>query len=106
MDDFNQRKNYYQPSGPTPGKGLAIAGLVCGLASIFMSAPGILVAIAGLVLSVMGMQRLRQAGAPTGLALAGIICSIVGLAFATICALCMCVWGWGGFGSNYYSNWW
>jgi len=63
----------YQPAGAEqqqrPSKGFEIAGFV-------LSFFGIL-AIAGLIMSTISFRRLGRAGQPRGLALAGIIISIV-----------------------------
>ncbi|HEU5222563.1 MAG TPA: DUF4190 domain-containing protein [Candidatus Lumbricidophila sp.] len=72
------------PAGPgyaaaptsVPGKGLSIAGLI-----LAFLAP---LALIGLILSIVGRVQAKKAGAPTGIATAGIIVSIVVMVFTAI----------------------
>lgn len=72
----------------TAGKGLGVAGLVLGiLAAIISFIPclgvyALLPGIVGIVLSAISMMQANKAGAGKGLAIAGLICSIVGCAIA------------------------
>ena len=61
-----------------PNNGLAIAGFVVGLVSIFVSIYCI-TGIVGLILSILGLKKSKQTEKGKGLAIAGIICSIVGI---------------------------
>lgn len=77
------------PGGnPNAGKGMSIAGLVLGiLAAVFSFVPclgmwAIVPGIIGLILSIVGMKQAGAAGAPKGLAIGGLITSIVGIAIA------------------------
>jgi hypothetical protein len=77
------------PGGnPNAGKGMGIAGLVLGiLAAIFSFVPclgmwAIVPGIIGLILSVISMKQAGAAGAPKGMAIGGLITSIVGIAIA------------------------
>ncbi len=82
-----------------PGKGLSIAALVLGIVSaVFSWAYGInLVAVAagvvGIVLAVKGKKAAVAAGAPTGMATAGLVLSIIGTGLAAIgffaCTACV-----------------
>ncbi len=83
------------PAGPVPnpGKSLSITGMVLGIVCLaimcipyvnFLSIP---CAIVGLILSIMGKKKSKEAGQPTGMATAGIILSIVALALAIIIVL-------------------
>lgn len=76
------------PGHEAPGNpGIAIAGFVVGLIGLLSSWVfifGLVVCIVGLVLSIVGRKRAIERGAPTGLAMAGLICSIVGLVIALI----------------------
>ncbi len=68
---------------PTQGGGIAVAGLVLGIVSIvFFWIPvfDVLLSIVGLVLSLLGRRSLSR----RGMALAGLICSIIGLVLALI----------------------
>ena len=70
------------PYGPPPTNGLAIGGFVCGLLGFVLAwVPfvGFALSIVGLVLSVPGMGRARKVGAGTGLAVSGLVLSIIGL---------------------------
>jgi hypothetical protein len=70
------------------GKGLGIAGLVLGILAAILSFvpclgmyamfPGII----GLVLSIISIIQANKAGAAKGMAIAGLVCSIVGIAIA------------------------
>lgn len=72
----------------TAGKGLGIAGLVLGILAAVLSfvpclgmyafIPGII----GLVLSIVSFVQANKAGAAKGMAIAGIVCSLVGCAIA------------------------
>lgn len=70
------------------GKGLGIAGLVLGiLAAILSFVPclgmyAIFPGIIGLVLSVISIVQAGKAGAAKGMAIAGLVCSIVGSSIA------------------------
>ncbi|MCW3075739.1 MAG: hypothetical protein JWO32_348 [Bacteroidetes bacterium] len=77
---------------PTPnssaGKGMGIAGLVLGiLAAIFSLIPcvgmwAIIPGIIGVILSALSMKQATEAGGSKGMAIGGLICSIVGIAIA------------------------
>ena len=91
------------------GKGLAITGFVLALAglllnnvmfgiavvSIGLGGSGwimylwLVVNIAGLILSIMGMSKLKKTGGKRGLAIAGMIVGIVGTVWAIIIVLGM-----------------
>jgi predicted PurR-regulated permease PerM len=70
------------------GKGLGTAGLVVGIIAVLFSfIPclgmwAIVPAIVGIVLCAISMKQAGKAGAPKGMALAGLICSIVGALIA------------------------
>ncbi len=74
----------------TAGQGLGIAGLVLGILAIplgiipctfFM---GILFGIIGTVLSIVALSQANRAYGAKGLIIAALICSIVGLTFASV----------------------
>ena len=81
-------------NGKVPGQGLAIVGLVLGiLALVFIFIPffqwvGIIFGIAGIILSAIAKKQ----GA-SGMAAAGLICSIIAVALCLItflaCAVCI-----------------
>lgn len=68
------------PAGSKAG-GMAIAGLICGCVG-FPSCG--LTAIAGLVCSLVAMRKAKAAGQKSGMALAGLIVSIIALAFSVL----------------------
>jgi hypothetical protein len=76
-------------SKPGP-PGIAVAGFVTGLIGLLLSVSvvcwfiGLPLAIAGIVLGVLGQKQAKEQGAPTGLALAGMICGIVGVVAGVI----------------------
>ena len=90
---------------------MGIASLVLGIISlIFMWWPvlsviAIFTALIGIILGAMAQKSLAAAGQPTGSATAGLVCSIIALAFAIIftiacyacaagCAWCASPWLW------------
>lgn len=72
----------------TAGKGLGIAGLVLGILAAILSfvpclgmyafIPGLI----GLILSVISIMQANKAGAAKGMAIAGLVCSVIGCAIA------------------------
>jgi len=76
------------PGNPNAGKGMGIAGLVLGIiAAIFSFVPclgmwAIVPGIVGVILSALAMKQAGAAGAPKGMAIGGLITSIVGIAIA------------------------
>lgn len=70
------------------GKGLGIAGLVLGiLAAILSFVPclgmyAVFPGIIGLVLSIISIMQASKAGAAKGMAIAGLVCSLVGTSIA------------------------
>ncbi len=70
------------------GKGLGVAGLVLGIvAAVVAFVPclgmyAIIPGVIGLVLSVISILQANKAGAAKGMAIAGLVCSIVGIAIA------------------------
>ena len=60
------------------GKGLSVAGLVLGICSVVVGLlingwVGLICGIIGIVLSVMGRNKAKAAGAPTGMGTAGLV---------------------------------
>lgn len=87
MDGQNfQNNTYEQPSSPQPQKtdALAIVSLVLGIAAILLGCCvttylGIALGIGGIVCAVMSKKKQKS-----GLATAGMVCSIIGIVFALI----------------------
>jgi len=77
------------PAAEQPGPpGLAIAGFVCGVVGLVLSAIVVCffiggpVAIVGVVLSAIGFRQANERGAKRGLAIAGLVCGIIGVLIA------------------------
>ena len=72
---------------------MSIAAMVLGICSLVIPYAGIAVAIVGLVLGVLGQKKAQEVGAPVGMAKAGIIMSIIAIAWAILltilCATCL-----------------
>jgi hypothetical protein len=72
------------------GQGLGIAGLVLGIMAIPMGIIpctfylGILFGIVGIVLSIVALTQANRGFGPKGLIIAAMICSVVGLTFASL----------------------
>jgi hypothetical protein len=67
---------------PNPGKGLGIAGMVLGIVAVVLFCVwyiAIPCAVVGLILSIIGKKKSVQAGAPAGMAKAGMILCIIAL---------------------------
>lgn len=78
-----------QPVSPAPnGKGLGTAGLIVGIVALlfsFIPCLGMyaaLPALVGIVLSAIAMKQASKAGAAKGMAIGGMVCSIIGLIIA------------------------
>lgn len=78
------------PSYPPPAQpknGVAIAGLVLGVSSLVLFWVPVLdwlLALTGLILSIVGIRKAGQLGVGKGLAIGGLITSIVGLVAAAL----------------------
>ena len=73
---------------PEPPKGLAIASMVCGIASVICCYGGTLV---GLVAVILGAVSLAKKNGGKGMAIAGIITGVVGLLFWLVFIVVMLV---------------
>ncbi len=85
---MDQNNNQQSP----PGKGLAIASMVLGICSLVIPYAGIVTAIVGLILGIKAKKQLSEVGAPSGMAQAGIIMSIIAIAWSilvvVLCTVC------------------
>ncbi|MCL2587863.1 MAG: DUF4190 domain-containing protein [Oscillospiraceae bacterium] len=76
---------------------MAIAALVLGIISLVPLVPfpiGPISAVVGIVLGVLARKKASEAGTPTGMATAGMVLSIIGLALSIIFwAFCAAVLG-------------
>jgi hypothetical protein len=72
------------------GQGLGIAGLVLGILAIPMGIIpctffiGILFGVIGIVLSIVALSQANRAYGPKTLIIAALVCSIIGLTFASV----------------------
>lgn len=81
------------------GNGLSVAGLVLGIIAVlgcwipYGNTIMLILGIVGIVLAVKGRKQAIAAGAPTGMATAGLVLSIIGTVIAGIgflsCTLCV-----------------
>lgn len=79
---------YQQPQVSNPGKGLGITSMVLGIVSLALFCVPyvpIICAILGIALGGVGIHKSKSVNLKNGFAVAGLVCSIVSLAFyATI----------------------
>jgi hypothetical protein len=90
------QQQYQQPYGQpyqqvpvNPGKGMSIASMVLGICGLVIPFFGTATAIVGLILGIIGKKKSQEVGAPYGMATAGIVCSIIGLA-CSILVIVLC----------------
>ena len=79
--------------------GLAVAGLVLGIASaalFFLWFVAIPCGIVGIVLSIIGLGRSKTRGKGMGMAMTGLILSVLGLLAALVFAIGWLIWLWRG----------
>ena len=77
---------YMMQQNNKAGKGLGIASLVLGILALLSGWMfiGGLFGLIGLILGVMSLRQAKKAGAPKGLAITGIVLSILGLISAIV----------------------
>ena len=79
-----------QPKKSVPGKGLGIAGMIVGIASLvyfvvfYISIPA---AITSLVLSNISLNKAKEVGMTNKMPVAGIVCSIIALVLSVLFAV-------------------
>lgn len=84
-----EQNNTTTPAGNN-GKGLGIAGMILGILAIILSfIPcfgwwAIVLAVVGVILSAVSMTQAKKANAPKGMAIAGLICSILAIIIGSI----------------------
>lgn len=92
-----QQPVYQQPMAPAPvvpGKGMSIASMVLGIASlVFFCAWYIAIpcSIVGVILGALGMKKAKMVGMKSGMAVAGIVCSCIALAVTIIYTIIIAV---------------
>ncbi|WP_313637246.1 DUF4190 domain-containing protein [Paenibacillus sp.] len=76
----NEYQNYYPPPPPpAPMNGKSIAGFVLGILSIVVPYIGFLLGIVAIILSAISLKEIRiRYEQGRGLAIAGLVCGIVG----------------------------
>ncbi len=84
-----QQPVYQQPykRPPVPGNGLGIASMVVGIVSLALFCTGwlaIICSIVGIALGAISINKAKQAGMKNGMAVAGLVCSIVSLGILLI----------------------
>lgn len=88
-----------------PGKGLGIAGMVCGIVSLvlfciwYISIP---CAIVGAILSALAKNKASEVGMDNGMAKAGIVCSWIALGLAILFIVIVAIIAGIGASSLYY----
>ena len=76
-----------------PGKGMGIAALIMGIVSCcffwipYFNIICLMMSIAGLILSIIGLKKSKSAGASVGVSVAGLVLSIVGVVLSSISCL-------------------
>ncbi len=91
----------YQPVPPrAPINSMAIASLVCGIIAIilfwipYVNIASLVLSIIGIVCGATGMKKARLSGTGNGMAVAGLVISIIALVFSAIglftCTICVC----------------
>lgn len=83
---------YGQPAYPVapatvPGKGLGIASMVLGIIALVLFCTSwfaVACAVVGVVLGGVGLKKAKDAGMKNGMAVAGIVCSVIALAIDII----------------------
>ena len=80
MTDYNASPAQPAPDSTAPagnpGKTLGVVGLILGIVGFVIA---FLAPIAGLIVSILGLRKSKKVGKKNGLALAGIIVSIIAL---------------------------
>ncbi|MGZ3900691.1 MAG: hypothetical protein ACXVNQ_09710 [Bacteroidia bacterium] len=78
------------PTNPNAGKSMGIAGMILGIVAIIVSfVPcfgwwAVVLAVVGVVLSAISLTQANKAGASKGMAIAGLICSILAIVIGSI----------------------
>lgn len=84
----------YQPQGQKQGNPMAIAGLVCGIIGLafcwagWFALASLVLSIIGIVCGAKGMEAAKRTNSGKGLAVAGLVCGIVGVSFALVAVTC------------------
>lgn len=74
-----QQPGYPYDAQPTDSNGIAVAGFIVGLVSIFMPLIlGVAAGVTGIILSSIGISRSKFSGRNRGIAVAGLVLAIIG----------------------------
>ncbi len=95
-------QNYQPVPQPKVTNICGIIGFVFAILSLWLGAYFCLTCIVGLVLSIIGMVNLKKCNSCNGLAIAGLVISIVTLVFWGIIWLCLSSAFWALIGGGYY----
>ena len=106
MDNQQFPPQNLPPLGPPPGNSMGIAATVMGVVAIvsswipYVNFISLILAIVGLILANKAKNLNAAAGAPAGIATAGLVCSIIGLVLSGIgfatCTVCLTCLGLAG----------
>lgn len=105
---------YQQPyqQGPKASNPMAIGALVCGIIGVvfcwfgWFSFAALVLSIVGIILGAKGMQVAKTTNSGKGLAIAGLVCGIVGTALSLIAVICyICVLSAANDLANYSGYW-
>jgi hypothetical protein len=69
---------------------MSIAAMVLGICSLIFPGFGVITAIIGLILGISGKRKADEVGAPTGMATAGVVMSIIAIALSVLTVI-MCI---------------
>jgi hypothetical protein len=84
-----------RPAAPQGSPGTGIAGMVCGIVAlvlsltIILSIVGLALAIVGLILSSIGLSQAKARGVSNGMAVAGLVCSLIALLLSGLVVACI-----------------
>ena len=106
-DQQNNGFSYQAPAPQQKTSGMAIAGMVLGIVGIVFACCrgfGIVAAIPGLIFSILSKKKIAQTGQKgSGQALAGIICSAIGIVLAAL-VIILDIWAQSKSGQSYLNN--
>lgn len=95
--------NQYAQNNAEESQGFGIASLICGILAIVTCCCSCLCAPLAIVSIVLGILQITK-GTAKGMAIAGIICSAVGLVFMIICLMFTIFMNTSELSENYYRN--
>lgn len=73
----NQQMGYVPPMQEEGSKGMAIAGMVCGIVSLVCCCSGYIALVLGIVGFILSLLVIIQKKPGKGMAIAGIVCSVI-----------------------------